>query len=122
MSKTQTFNDGIVRIYEKQNIAQSGNMPVMRLSLKCTLRYKERTVGYHRYYTALQGQAQIDYLLRCRRRRDVSTQDIAVPNDGQQYRIVQVQHPEDVTPPVMDLTLEKVQEVFSIAEGADGTG
>jgi len=38
----------------------------------------------------------------------VSTQDVAIPNDGRQYRIVQVQYPEDVQPPVMDLTLEEV--------------
>jgi hypothetical protein len=46
--------------------------------------------------------------------RDVSTQDIAIPNDGKQYRIVEIQYPEDVDPPVMDLTFEEIKQCYDI--------
>ncbi len=59
----------------------------------------------------------VRYLLRCPLLRDVSTQDVAIPNDGKQYRIVQVQFQEDIDPSVMDLTLEELLQDYEIAEG-----
>ena len=59
----------------------------------------------------------MSYVLRCPRLRDVSAQDIAVPNDGKQYRIVLMQYPEDINPPVMDLTLEELNPVYDIYDG-----
>lgn len=112
--KCQSFNDGVVKIYSIANTAEPGEMPVEKPTLKSTLRYKERTVGLRRYYTALQANVTVNYVLRCPMLRSVSTQDIAIPNDGKQYRIVQTQYPEDVTPPVMDLTLEKVVRDYDI--------
>lgn len=114
--KTQTFNDGIVSIYSVEDIALPGNMPKEGLSLKeGNLRYDERTVGMGRYWTAMQAQARISLLLRVQRLRNVSTQDIAIPNDGEQYRIVQIQYPEDIVPPVMDLSLERIEAKYEIA-------
>jgi hypothetical protein len=114
LSKTQTFNDGVVGIYDLGNTASPGNMPVEGLTLKQTLRYHERTVGLARYYTALQANVKINYVLRCPRLRDVSAQDVAIPNDGKQYRITLIQYPEDIEPPVMDLTLEKLAQQYDI--------
>lgn len=113
-NKPQSFNDGVVKICEVDNMALDGDMPKNGLVLKRTMRYKERTVGLTRYYAALQASVRVQYVLRCQRLRDVSTQDMAIPNDGKQYRIVQVQYPEDVFPPVMDLTLEEVSAVYEI--------
>ena len=112
LKKTQTFNDGLVKIYAVENIAENGAMPVEKLKIKQQLRYHERTVGYGRFWTALQNNVRVKYVLRCQRLREISTQDIAIPNDGKQYRIIQVQYPEDITPPVMDLTLEKLEQEF----------
>ena len=112
--KSTTYNDGSVQIYKLTNTARPGGMPVDGLVLKRTLRYKERTVGITRYYKALQDNALIKYVLRCPRHRDVSSQDVAIPNDGRQYRIKQVQYPEDVEPPSMDLTLEEVTAAYDI--------
>ena len=105
-SKAQTFNDGIVRIYSVGSAEE--------LILEQTLRYKERTVGLSRYYTALQANVKVQYVLRCPLHRSVSSQHIAVPNDGKQYKIVQVQYPEDADPPAMDLTLEEVKAKYDI--------
>ena len=110
MKKTQTFNDGIVYIYDLTDNT---------LTLKRSLRYHERTVGLSRHYIAKQSQVKIAYVLRCPRLRDVSAQDIAIPNDGKQYRIEQIQYPEDIDPPVMDLTLEELTAYYDIYQPAE---
>lgn len=114
MQKPQTFNDGLVKIYEVTNIAEPPLRPVEGLALKDSFRYKERTVGLQRYYSALQANVKVKYVLRTPRRRNISTQDIAIPNDGNQYRVVQIQYPEDIEPPVMDLTLEELKQAYDI--------
>lgn len=110
----QTFNDGTVRLYKVSNVAPPGGKPKQALTQKCAMRYKERTVGLTRFYAALQANVRVQYVLRCQRLRDISTQDVAIPSDGKQYKIIQVQYPEDVFPPVMDLTLEEVTAVYAI--------
>lgn len=114
LKKTQNFNDGVVKIYEVTNTASDGSMPVEGIALKQTLRYKERTVGLTRRNFARQDNVVIRYVLRCQRLRDVSAQDVAIPNDGKQYRIWDVQYPEDIDPPVMDITLEEMKAVYDI--------
>ena len=113
-AKSQTHNDGTVRVYEVENVAQPGNRPKEGLVLKRTLRYKERTVGLTRTRLALQTGANISYVLRCPRLRDVSPQDVAIPNDGHQYRITMVQYPEDTNPPEMDLELERLEHEYAV--------
>ena len=113
--KAQSHNDGTVRLYSVGNISTPPLMPKEGLTHKASLRYKERTVGMQRYYTALQANVRVSYVLRCPLRRDISAQDVAIPNDGKQYRIVQVQYPEDISPPVMDLTLEELVQNYDIA-------
>lgn len=111
----QTFNDGVVRIYGVQNAAQNGDLPREQLTLKETLRVHRRTVGMRRYYAAMQANEQIDAVLRCPYRASVCAQDIARWN-GKQYRVMLVQYPEDVAPPVMDLTLTKVEQDAAITD------
>lgn len=113
--RTQSFNDGVVKIYAVGNVSPLGSKPKEQLTLKGVLRYKERTVGLTRFWTAKQASVNIRYVLRCPLLRDVSTKDVAIPNDGKQYKIIQVQYPEDIEPPVMDLTLEEVSAVYGIS-------
>ena len=117
MQKPQTFNDGVANIYSVCNIASPGGMPKDGLQLKVgCLRYKERTVGMSRYWAAMQTQARIDLVLRMPQLRNVSLHDVVIPTDGQQYKIVQIQYPEDVEPPVMDLSLQRLEVAYDIAE------
>lgn len=113
--KAQLHNDGTVKIYSLENISQPPYMPKEGLVLKETLRYKARTVGLQRYYTSLQASVLVSHVLRCPCRKNISTQDIAVLNNGKQYRIVLVQYPEDIVPPIMDLTLEELIQNYDIA-------
>lgn len=115
--KTQTFNDGTADIYKVENVAAPGNKPKEGLLLKVrNLRYKERTVGMGRFWTAMQNQTKINRLLRMPKLDSVSTLDVAIPTDGKQYRIIQIQYPEDVFPPVMDLSLERIDAGYDITE------
>lgn len=114
--KTQSFNDGVVVIYSVGNIALAGDMPKDGLTFKVgPLRYKERTVGMGRFWAAMHEEVRIDQVLRVQKIRSVSAQDIAIPNDGKQYKIKQVQYPEEIDPPVMDLTLERSVVDYDIA-------
>lgn len=112
--KTQSYNDGVLNIYSVENVASPGEMPADKITLKESLRYEERTVGMTRFYAAMQNNVNIKYVLRCPRIRSVSTLDVAIPNDGKQYKIVQIQYPKDVEPPSMDLTLEELTAVYDI--------
>lgn len=103
----QQFNDGVVKIYSVSNIAEPGEMPVDKLTLVYSLRYEERTVGITRYNQMKQSNIRVDRLLRCPLRPNVTTEYVAIPNDGKQYDIRLIQYPRDIEPPVMDLTLER---------------
>lgn len=110
------FNDGLVTIYRVENQAGPGQKPVEALVRKGQLRYQRRTVGIRRHYAALNAGTKVDLLLRVPYRPEVSSQDVAVPTqDGRQYRITLVQVPEDVTPPAMDLTLERLERDYDVS-------
>lgn len=113
--QTQTFNDGVVNVYSIGNISEPGNRPKEGLTLKVDpLRYEERTVGMGRFWTAMQAQVRVERILRVPRLDSISSQDVAVPNDGEQYKIVQIQFPKDVVPQCMDLSLERVDSNYEI--------
>lgn len=112
-NQPQTFNDGVANIYTVCNIAPPGGMPKEGLKYKIgPLRYRERTVGISRFWAAVQMQARIDAVLRMSQIRSVSLHDVVIPIDGQQYKIVQIQYPEDIYPPVMDLSLQRLEVAY----------
>lgn len=114
--QTQTFNDGVVNVYKIENIAPKGNKPKEGLTIKVgPLHYEERTVGMSRFWAAMKEQSKISQLIRVPRINSVETNDIAIPNDGKQYKIVQIQYPKEVYPSVMDLSLERVGVNYDIA-------
>lgn len=104
--KAQTYNDGTVKIGSLKNVALPGKMPKMEMTEKVFLRFKERTVGINRFFSAAQNNIKVDRLIRCQK-YEVTTQDIAVI-EGVEYKIKQIQFPEDVFPKSMDLSLERL--------------
>lgn len=108
--KTQTFNSGLAAIYAAKNISLTGDVPVYRLSPepRFLLRYKERTVGIKRHLAAMQEGYELARVIRCPMHTSVTPQDVVKVSGGRLYRIHTVQYPEDVTPPVMDLSLKEV--------------
>lgn len=105
---SQSFNSGIVKIYETEDVSEPGYAPKELLHEKVLLRYEEQRTGITRYYAAKQANVEITRVLRCPRMDSVNTQDVAETEDGSRYRIEQIQTVQNVYPTCMDLSLSKV--------------
>ena len=112
---TQNYNDGLVQSFSVTNAAAPGRMPVEQLTPKIKLRYEERSLGLQRYYSGKQNQVEVERVIRTPRRREVSSQDVAVTEDGTQYRIDLVQPVKDTYPPSMDLTLSRIDQNYDVS-------
>lgn len=112
---TQRFDDGIVQIWSVKNTAQPGLLPAEALDmLKDSLRYEEQRLGIQRYYTGKQNQVNIERVIRVPRTNRPSSQDVAITEDGKQYRIDLVQAVTGVYPPCVDLTLARIEQRFEV--------
>lgn len=107
---SQSYNDGVVTIYSVTDGAKPGYQPMPMLAEKITLRYAEQRLGIQRYYTALQNQVQVERVIRTARAGDITTQDIAITEDGRKYAVYMVQSVQDVYPPSVDITLSKISQ------------
>lgn len=112
---SQSYNDGVVTVYAVTDSGPPGGLPVEKPVKKAVLRYEERRLGLQRYYAGKQNQVEVERVLRTQRRRDVSSQDLAVTEDGVQYRIDLVQSAADVFPPSMDLTLTRIDQNYDVS-------
>ena len=115
-AKRQQYNDGILRVYTVGNIAQPGNMPKQGLTLKLEnpLRYEELKVFDSKFWAASQDNTKIERLLRIPRVDDVVRDDMVIPIDGKQYKIVQIQYPVDTLPKSMDLSLQRLEVAYDV--------
>ena len=109
---SQSYNRGVVTVYRVTDGAEPGFAPAPVLEKKAALRYEEQRLGLTRYYAGRQNQVQIERVIRVPRGPEVSSQDVAVTEDGRQYRIDQVQLVRDVWPMSLDLTLAKPVQVY----------
>ncbi len=114
---TQSYRDGVVRIYSVADTAPPGYQPQPTLTLMETLFYAERKVGLQRYYLSKQAQVQVERVIRVQSRPAISPQCVAVTEDGTQYGIELVQQTDDVFPPSMDLTLTRIEQKYEVADG-----
>lgn len=112
---TQNFCDGVVNIYAVTNSAQPGYQPVPALTLKCVLRYEEQRLGIQRYYSGRQNQVEIERVLRVPRYGGITNQDVAVTEDGRQFRVDMVQNVTDVYPASLDITLAKIEQEIEVS-------
>lgn len=119
---TQAYNDGVVTVYAVTDAGPPGGLPVEKPVKKAVLRYEERRLGLQRYYEGKQNQVEVERVLRTPRRKGVSSQDLAVTEDGQQYRIDLVQSATDVYPPSMDLTLTRITQKYDVSNSNTGEG
>lgn len=124
-SITQTFNDGTLSIYRIDNTAAPGKMPNETLTIKQQgIRYENRTVGMTRFWQAAQADVRMDKFIRCPKLIDVHALDIVQTENGEQFKIEQIQYPRDVYPPCMDLSLSaiKVRYELNPVESSGGEG
>lgn len=113
---TQTYNDGSVTVYSVEDGSQPGHKPVEKLSQKAVLRYAERRLGIQRFYSGKQNQVQIERVIRCPRTGLINTQDVAITEDGNQYRIHLVQLADGVYPPSVDVTLVRTTQKYEVKQ------
>ena len=113
---TQSYRDGVVRIYTVTDGARPGYQPKPALTLAETLFYEERRVGLQRYYTSKQAQVQVERVIRTQLRPSVNPQCVAVTEDQVQYGIDLAQQITDVYPASMDLTLTKIEQKYEVPD------
>ena len=58
----------------------------------------------------------MEKVIRVPRGPEVSSRDVAVTEDGRQYRIDAVQLADRVRPPSLDLTLTKAEQVYDVSK------
>lgn len=111
---SQTFNSGVVTVCSVENVAAPGLQPVNKLHPKAKLRYDEQRLGIQRFYSGRQNQVEIERVIRVPRAGKISNQDVAITEDGHQYRIDMVQAAIGVYPPCLDLTLARVDQNYEV--------
>lgn len=111
---SQSFNDGIVSICTVTDAAQPGHQPVKKLQTRLKLRFDERSLGITRYYAAKQANISISRVIRVPRGPEISTDDVAITHDGQQFSISLIQAVQDVYPPCLDLTLSVITQQMEV--------
>lgn len=113
---SQQYNGGSVTVYSVSDGAETGGKPVPILREKVRLRYEETRLGINRLYLSRQNDAEIERVIRVQRRPDISTQDVAITEDGRRYRIDTIQSVDDVWPRSMDLSLTKVTRDYEVMD------
>lgn len=117
-----TFDDGILKIYSVENIAEPGMKPRHGLKFKSEHYFGFETIGIRRHYAAKQANEQITNLVRIWEDRKVSAEDICILEDGKQYRCAFVQHMEDEDGlKITKITLERINEDYVIRQDIQGT-
>lgn len=117
-----TFDDGILTVYQTENIAEPGMKPVIGLKEKEKYYYGFGELGFNRVYTAMQAKQQIEAVVNVPGWNDIRIHDVCALDDGEQFRISLVQPSKDEDGlRIMRLSLERMDENYVIKiEGDTG--
>ena len=117
-----TFDDGILTIFTTENAAEDGMKPVPVLVEKEKFYFGYDTLGITRYYTALQARQQIESVVNIPGWNDISSLDICVLENGNQYRLAMIQPQlDDDGLRITKLSLERLGENYAF-KNSDYTG
>lgn len=109
-------SDGIVTVY---SLTKDSAPDKRRLVKKSEHWYGERTVGVTRMYAAKQANCKVDMLLEIWEDRAIKPDQYAIPEDGEQYRITDVQHTVDEAGlRISLLTLERMGQNYELGQAA----
>ena len=110
-----TFDDGVVVICNISNAAAPGEMPVKKLSAVQELSFAEETVGITRYYEAIKTDQIIEMVIAVPREIEISINQMAVLETGEQYEIRMVQAATDENGlKILRLSLERNGEDYEV--------
>ena len=107
---SQPLNDGSVQICRGVDVSEPGYRPVEKLEPSVTLRYENQRVGIQRYFSGMQNQIQVDKVIRVQKALEITNQNVAVTEDGAEYRIDLVQDVTGIFPRCVDLTLTRIEQ------------
>lgn len=110
---TQTYNDGVVKIFSVKDGATPGYQPVLQARHTYCVAFAERVLGINRLFLGRQNRVEISKVLRIPR-IPVSTLDLAQTHDGSWYSINSVQSVEGVFPPSLDISLVAEERTVEI--------
>lgn len=112
-----TFDDGIVKIYNVQNEAEPGDMPVKGLVSPGIFYFHEESLGITRYYEALKAGQLIERVISIPWPAEITINQIAVFEDGGQFQIRMVQQAHDENGiKTIRLSLERNGEEYEVIE------
>ena len=112
-----TFDDGIVRIYAITNGAAAGSKPAKVIRYIESYYFGYETLGFQRYYTALEAKQQISAVIDIPGWNPAisSAQNVAIMEDGLQYLIQLTQPTKDEDGlRVTRLTLERINQAYAV--------
>ncbi len=108
-----TFDDGILKIYEIENVSENGKKPEKMLVKKSEHYFGFETLGIRRYFTALQAQRKIESVVNVPGWNAIVATDICVMEDGCQYKMAMVQLTKDEDDlKITKLSLERLGEDY----------
>lgn len=111
------LDSGMLTVCTVKDVTVPGKMPVKKLIPGEQHYYGERVVGYGRQYAARGVSEQVDILARIWQDRSIRIGMYALLENGEQYRIGNVQHLKDEDGLlVTDLSLERLDDLYEIAE------
>lgn len=112
----ETFDDGVIRIYDVKNLSEPGEIPRKGLVYFESFSFSEDTLGITRFYEALRADQQIERVVKIYRDDRININQIAVMEDDTQYqiRMVQVAKDDDGID-IQKLSLERVSDPYEIA-------
>lgn len=115
-----TYDDGLLTVYTVTNSAQAGKKPVCALTVKGRHYYSIDSLGYNRFYTAMQAKEQISALVSIPGHEDVDFDDIVILDDGiKQYKVSLVQKLWDNDGiKTTKLTLSRLEENYAVSNNA----
>lgn len=112
-----TFDDGIIKIYQLVNVAGDFEKPLYKLRKKESYYFGFDVLGINRYYTALQAKVQLSHVVNIPGWGEVDPTDIAVLEDGEQYRLPFIQpQMDDNNLRMTKLSLERINQRYEYAD------
>lgn len=114
------YDDGVLGVYTLTNASAPDKRKLKLLSQHY---YGEKTIGVTRFYAAMQADTKIDMLVEIWQDRQVMASLYCIPEDGEQYRITDVQHKmSEQGLKVSVLTLERVGKNYELEQLEEGAG
>ena len=108
---------GILTICTLKNAAPKGLMPKEQLVMESEHFYGERTIGYGRQYAAKGVSEQVDLLAEIWQDRSIRIGMYAMDDNGDQYRIDNVQHMADDDGILISLlTLRRLDNLYDVSK------